>query len=126
MGRSALSSTRFVTPSAHRVHHGSNPEYLDKNFGSMLIVWDRLFGTYAPETVPVRYGLVGGKRVTTPAQALAGGYPALVSAVRAQPGVAGRARYLPRGAVNGTHPPSPRRWVAVPSGRRRRATLTSV
>ena len=56
----------FVTPSAHRVHHGSNAEYLDKNFGSMLIVWDRLFGTYAPETVPVRYGLAGGKRVTTP------------------------------------------------------------
>ena len=69
----------FVTPSAHRVHHGSNPEYLDKNFGSMLIVWDRLFGTYVPETVPVRYGLAGGKRITTPAQAFVGGYPALLA-----------------------------------------------
>lgn len=84
----------FVTPSAHRVHHGSNPEYLDKNFGSILIVWDRLFGTYAPETVAVRYGLAGGKRVTTPAQALTGGYPALLDALRTQDGVAAGARYL--------------------------------
>ncbi|HEX7168995.1 MAG TPA: sterol desaturase family protein [Acidimicrobiales bacterium] len=82
----------FVTPSAHRVHHGSNPEYLDRNFGSMLIVWDRLFGTYAPETVPVRYGLAGGKRVATPAQALVGGYPELVKAVGQERGVAARIR----------------------------------
>ncbi len=84
----------LVTPSAHRVHHGSNAEYIDKNFGSMLIVWDRLFGTYAPETVPVRYGLAGGKRIAGPAQALSGGYPALVSAARSQRGFAQTARYL--------------------------------
>lgn len=45
------------TPSHHRVHHGSNPEYIDKNYGGVLIVWDRLFGTFAPEVAPVRYGL---------------------------------------------------------------------
>lgn len=84
----------LVTPSAHRVHHGSNPEYIDRNFGSMLIVWDRMFGTYAPETVPVIYGLAGGTRVTTPAQALAGGYPGLVSSARAEPGLMAAARYL--------------------------------
>ena len=84
----------FVTPAAHRVHHGSNLEYLDKNFGSMLIVWDRLFGTYAAETVPVRYGLAGGKRVATPRQALVGGYPALVASARSQPSLASAARYL--------------------------------
>lgn len=50
---------RFMnTPSHHRVHHGSNPEYIDKNYGGWLIVWDKLFGTFTPETVPVRYGLV--------------------------------------------------------------------
>lgn len=50
---------RFMnTPSHHRAHHGSNPEYIDKNYGGWLIVWDKLFGTFAPETVPVRYGLV--------------------------------------------------------------------
>ena len=84
----------FVTPSAHRVHHGSNREYLDKNFGSMLIVWDRLFGTYQAETAPVRYGLAGGKRVTTVGQALVGGYPALVSAARRLPTLSARTRYL--------------------------------
>lgn len=46
------------TPSHHRVHHGSNPQYLDRNYGGVLIVWDRLFGTFEPEGEPVRYGLV--------------------------------------------------------------------
>jgi sterol desaturase/sphingolipid hydroxylase (fatty acid hydroxylase superfamily) len=48
------------TPSAHRVHHASNLEYLDGNYGGVLIVFDRLFGTYIPERkdVPFRYGLV--------------------------------------------------------------------
>jgi sterol desaturase/sphingolipid hydroxylase (fatty acid hydroxylase superfamily) len=47
----------FNTPSHHRVHHGSNVEYLDRNHGGILIVWDRLFGTFEPEAAPVRYGL---------------------------------------------------------------------
>ena len=45
------------TPSHHRVHHGSNPQYLDRNHGGVLIVWDRLFGTFEPEIERVRYGL---------------------------------------------------------------------
>ena len=45
------------TPSHHRVHHGSNPEYLDRNHGSILIVWDRLFGTFEPERNRAVYGL---------------------------------------------------------------------
>ncbi|HBZ71131.1 MAG TPA: C-5 sterol desaturase [Deltaproteobacteria bacterium] len=47
----------FNTPSHHRVHHGANVEYLDRNHGGILIVWDRLFGTFEPERAPVRYGL---------------------------------------------------------------------
>jgi sterol desaturase/sphingolipid hydroxylase (fatty acid hydroxylase superfamily) len=47
----------FNTPSHHRVHHGSNPEYLDRNYGGILIVWDRLFGSFEPERAPVVYGL---------------------------------------------------------------------
>jgi sterol desaturase/sphingolipid hydroxylase (fatty acid hydroxylase superfamily) len=47
----------FNTPSHHRVHHGSNARYLDRNYGGILIVWDRLFGTFEPESEPVRYGL---------------------------------------------------------------------
>ncbi|HET7863253.1 MAG TPA: sterol desaturase family protein, partial [Burkholderiaceae bacterium] len=48
------------TPSAHRVHHAANPEYLDANYGGVLIVFDRLFGTYVKERadLPCRYGLV--------------------------------------------------------------------
>ena len=48
------------TPSAHRVHHASNLEYLDGNYGGVLIVFDRLFGTYIAERsdVPCRFGLV--------------------------------------------------------------------
>ena len=48
------------TPSAHRVHHAANLEYLDANYGGVLLVFDRLFGTYRPERddVPCRYGLV--------------------------------------------------------------------
>ncbi|HVT22031.1 MAG TPA: sterol desaturase family protein [Mycobacteriales bacterium] len=45
------------TPSHHRVHHGSNQQYLDKNYGGILIVWDRMFGSFAPEVEPVVYGL---------------------------------------------------------------------
>lgn len=47
----------FVTPSHHRVHHSSNPEYLDKNYGDVLIVWDKLFGTFVQETTVPQYGL---------------------------------------------------------------------
>jgi sterol desaturase/sphingolipid hydroxylase (fatty acid hydroxylase superfamily) len=47
----------FNTPSHHRVHHGSNPRYLDRNYGGILILWDRLFGTFEPEREPVRFGL---------------------------------------------------------------------
>lgn len=45
------------TPSHHRVHHGSDPEYLDRNYGGVLIVWDRLFGSFQPEIFRPRYGL---------------------------------------------------------------------
>jgi sterol desaturase/sphingolipid hydroxylase (fatty acid hydroxylase superfamily) len=45
------------TPSAHRVHHGSNRQYLDRNHGGILIVWDRLFGTFEREGETVVYGL---------------------------------------------------------------------
>ncbi len=49
----------FVSPSHHRVHHASNIRYLDKNMGMVLIIWDRLFGTFQQELIeePVKYGL---------------------------------------------------------------------
>jgi sterol desaturase/sphingolipid hydroxylase (fatty acid hydroxylase superfamily) len=45
------------TPSHHRVHHGRNVEYLDRNHGGILIIWDRLFGSFEPERAAVDYGL---------------------------------------------------------------------
>lgn len=47
------------TPSAHRVHHASNPEYIDKNFGGVLLVWDHVFRSYQAERrdIAIRYGL---------------------------------------------------------------------
>ena len=50
----------MVTPSHHRVHHGSNVAYLDRNMGMFLIVWDKLFGTFQKEkdAEPVRFGIV--------------------------------------------------------------------
>ena len=49
--------------SHHRVHHGSNPQYLDRNYGGIFIVWDRLFNTFEPEGERVRNGLT--KNITT-------------------------------------------------------------
>lgn len=46
------------TPSNHRVHHGTQPEYLDKNYGAVLMIWDRLFGTWQAEIEKPVYGLV--------------------------------------------------------------------
>lgn len=49
----------FVTPSNHRVHHAQNPLYIDRNYGGILIIWDRLFGTFQEEcdSEPVVYGV---------------------------------------------------------------------
>jgi sterol desaturase/sphingolipid hydroxylase (fatty acid hydroxylase superfamily) len=47
----------FNTPSHHRVHHGSNQRYLDRNHAGILIVWDRIFGTFEPEQQLPVYGL---------------------------------------------------------------------
>ncbi|MFO0562227.1 MAG: sterol desaturase family protein [Polyangiales bacterium] len=58
----------FNTPSHHRVHHGRNERYLDKNYGGILIVWDRILGTFEPEDPkePVQYGLVHPLQSTNP------------------------------------------------------------
>ncbi|WP_147694455.1 sterol desaturase family protein, partial [Vogesella mureinivorans] len=48
------------TPSHHRVHHATNPRYLDRNYAGVFIIWDKLFGTFTPEVdhEPIRYGIV--------------------------------------------------------------------
>ncbi len=51
----------FNTPSHHRVHHARNPKYIDRNYAGVLIIWDKLFGTYVDEdpAVPCEYGIIG-------------------------------------------------------------------
>jgi sterol desaturase/sphingolipid hydroxylase (fatty acid hydroxylase superfamily) len=63
----------LVTPSHHRVHHASNPKYLDKNMGMFLIIWDQLFGTFQPELSeeeyqPRKYGLTTPLKKNTPGE----------------------------------------------------------
>ncbi len=71
----------FNTPSHHRVHHGSNPRYLDANYAGTFIIWDRLFGSFVPELdeEPVRYGLVENLGTHNPLRI---GYHELLSIVR--------------------------------------------
>ena len=59
VGRLGPLEAVLMTPSHHRVHHAQNERYIDKNYGGMLITWDRLFGTYEPESdeEPVVYGV---------------------------------------------------------------------
>ncbi len=54
--------------SHHRVHHGANPQYLDRNYAGIFIIWDRLFGSFEPEGERVRYGLTKNISTFNPAQ----------------------------------------------------------
>lgn len=64
----------FNTPSHHRVHHGSNACYVDKNFAGIFIIWDRLLGTYADEVEPVRFGVKGFEAHKNPFKVVSQGW----------------------------------------------------
>jgi sterol desaturase/sphingolipid hydroxylase (fatty acid hydroxylase superfamily) len=72
----------FNTPSTHRVHHGTNPEYVDSNYGNFFIVWDRLFGTYSKEQAPVIFGLVKNVETNNPVKITFYTWSAIVSDVK--------------------------------------------
>jgi sterol desaturase/sphingolipid hydroxylase (fatty acid hydroxylase superfamily) len=61
IGRLGWLEAIFNTPSNHRVHHARNPRYIDRNYAGVLMIWDRLFGTFVPEdaALPCDYGIVG-------------------------------------------------------------------
>jgi alkylglycerol monooxygenase len=67
VGRLGFLEYILVTPSAHRVHHGAEARYVDKNFGGVFIFWDMLFGTYQREEEEPSYGLGGEARTYNPA-----------------------------------------------------------
>lgn len=78
----------FNTPSHHRVHHGSNPVYLDKNYAGILIIWDRMFGTFAEEKEKVRYGLVKQLGTINPFVVYFHGFTRLAQEVAVETGAA--------------------------------------
>jgi sterol desaturase/sphingolipid hydroxylase (fatty acid hydroxylase superfamily) len=103
----------FNTPSHHRVHHGANHQYLDKNFGGILIVWDRLLGTWEPEDERVRYGLTTNLGSFNPVHVAFHEYIALTRDLRAAKGWRTRLGVLfrgpgwrPEGASPAPDPPS--------------------
>jgi sterol desaturase/sphingolipid hydroxylase (fatty acid hydroxylase superfamily) len=68
VGRLGWLEKVFNTPSHHRVHHARNPQYIDRNYAGVLIVWDKLFGSFVDEdpAVPCEYGLVKPLRTHNP------------------------------------------------------------
>jgi sterol desaturase/sphingolipid hydroxylase (fatty acid hydroxylase superfamily) len=71
------------TPSHHRVHHGANEQYLDRNYGGILVIWDRLFGSFEPEGERVRYGLTKNLATFNPVRVAFHEYTALAHDLRA-------------------------------------------
>jgi sterol desaturase/sphingolipid hydroxylase (fatty acid hydroxylase superfamily) len=82
------------TPSHHRVHHGANEQYLDRNYGGILVIWDRLFGSFEPEGERVRYGLTKNIRTFNPVHVAFHEYAALWHDVRTAPTWRERAGHL--------------------------------
>lgn len=106
------------TPSHHRVHHGSNAAYLDKNYGGILIVWDRLFGTFEPEGERVRYGLTKNLETYNPVRVAFHEFAAIGRDVRAATSWRDRAGYVFRGPgwqPTPTAPPGPEAADRVPA-----------
>ena len=68
IGKLGLLEYILVTPSHHRVHHAINPEYIDKNYSQILIIWDKLFGTFQPEIDSVKpvYGTLKPMKTWNP------------------------------------------------------------
>lgn len=75
----------MATPSHHRVHHGQNPEYIDRNMGMFLIIWDRLFGTFTPETVPVKYGITKPPKNDHPVHIITHEFERMIADVKGAP-----------------------------------------
>jgi sterol desaturase/sphingolipid hydroxylase (fatty acid hydroxylase superfamily) len=101
------------TPSHHRVHHGTQPQYLDRNYGGILIVWDRLFGSFEPEGERVRYGLTTNIATHNPLRVATHEYVALWRDLRTAGSWRDRTGYLLRGP--GWAPAAEPERVAVPA-----------
>ena len=97
----------FNTPSHHRVHHGSQSQYLDRNYAGVLIVWDRLFRTFEPEGERVVYGLTKNLTTFNPLRVATHEYVAIWRDLRTARSWRDRAGYLLRGPGWSPAPASP-------------------
>jgi len=102
IGRLGAPEVVLNSPSHHRVHHGSNPPYLDRNHGSILIVWDRLFGTFEPEGETVVYGLTKDIKTFNPGRIATHELAAMVHDVARSDGWVERLSHVVRGPGWGT------------------------
>ena len=85
------------SPSHHRVHHGSNRQYLDRNHGGILIIWDRMFGTFEPEHERVVYGLTTNIDTFNPARIASHEYVDMTRDIASSTGWVERLSYVLRG-----------------------------
>jgi sterol desaturase/sphingolipid hydroxylase (fatty acid hydroxylase superfamily) len=87
----------FVSPSHHAVHHASNPRYLDKNMGMILIVWDKIFGTFEPEDEKydkIKYGLTTNLNTYNPGNILFNEWRQMWRDVKSAPGIREKFMYV--------------------------------
>ncbi|OWQ87537.1 fatty acid hydroxylase [Roseateles aquatilis] len=94
IGRLGWLDRIFSTPSNHRVHHAVNPRYLDKNYGAVLVIWDRMFGSFEEESEPCVYGTVTPLRSWNPIWAVGQFYAELFRRMRATPRTVDKLRVL--------------------------------
>jgi hypothetical protein len=90
------------TPSNHRVHHSMQPEHIDKNYAGVLVLWDKLFGTYVPEADRIReFGIAGAPATRNPVRIVMSPWFGLFRRAAASRGVLPRLRVLfgPPGAA---------------------------
>jgi sterol desaturase/sphingolipid hydroxylase (fatty acid hydroxylase superfamily) len=84
----------MATPSHHRVHHGKNPQYIDRNMGMFLIVWDRLFGTFTPEKEPVVYGITKPPATDRPDEVILHEFRNMLQDVKHAPDMRSKLMYI--------------------------------
>lgn len=80
------------TPSHHRVHHGVNEQYLDRNYAGVLIIWDRLFGSFVEETEKPRYGVIKPVKSFNPIWINTHAWFEMLEAMRMRPSIVGKLR----------------------------------
>ena len=84
----------FNAPVFHRVHHGADAAYIDKNFGGVFLIFDRLFGTFAPYVEEPTFGVAGEPSPENPVIANTAPLAALAASLRAQPTLGKKLRAL--------------------------------